>query len=161
VPIAYCTVRTIAGRVAIGLAGLLALFVALPALADEVYKSVDAQGHVTYSDRPTTAGAHKTDVVVQEADPREAQRLAKERMILKAADDQRSRKNAADTQAKAKEDGQKKQLCDSARDHYNNMKDANRLYTLNPDGTREYYSDTQAEAMRSEAKRAMDAACGP
>ena len=137
------------------------LILSSSALADQVYKSVDAQGHVTYSDRPTTAGAQKTDVVVQHADAREAQRLAKERMLLKEEDDQRSRKAAADEQVKAKEDSQKKQLCDNARRHYNDMKDAGRIYTVAADGSREYYTDAQADAMRTEAKRAMDAACGP
>ncbi len=139
------------------MAGLL---LSSAALSDQVYKSVDAQGHVTYSDRPTAAGAQKTDVVVQQADPREAQRLAKERMLLQAEDDQRTTKAAADEQAKAKQDSEKKQLCDNARRHYNDIKDANRLYSVSADGNREYYTDAQADVMRTEAKRAMDAACG-
>ena len=151
----------LAERATIAMAGLLLSSTALPGLADQVYKSVDAQGHVIYSDRPTTAGAQKTDVVVQQADPREAQRLAKERMLLKAEDDQRTRKSVAGEQAKAKQEGEKKQLCDNARRHYNDMKDANRIYTVTADGNREYYTDAQADAMRTEAKRAMDAACGP
>jgi hypothetical protein len=130
------------------------------ALTDQVYKSVDSQGHVTYSDRPTGASAQKTDIVVQQADPEEAQRLAKDRMLLKAADDERTRKTAADEQAKAKQKRDKKQLCDNARAHYNDIKDANRIYAVTADGNREYYTDAQADAMRTEAKRAMDAACG-
>jgi hypothetical protein len=160
VPISSYTAR-FAGRIAHGVAGLLLSALALPALADQVYKSVDAQGHVTYSDRPTAAGAQKTDLVVQQADPKEAQRLAKERMFLEAEDDQRMKKTAADEQAKAKQESEKKQLCNNARRHYNDMKDANRIYTVTADGNREYYTDTQADAMRTEAKRAMDAACGP
>lgn len=139
---------------------LLSSTAALPALADQVYKSIDAQGHITYSDRPAAAGARKTDVIVQQGDPKEAQRLAKEHMLLKAEDDQRTRKTAADEQVKAKQSSEKKQLCDTARRHYNDMKDANRIYTVTADGNREYYSDAQADAMRTEAKRAMDAACG-
>jgi len=139
------------------MAGLL---LSSTAPADQVYKSVDAQGHVTYSDRPS-AGAQKTDIVVQQADPKEAQRLAKERMLLKAEDDQRTKKTADDEQAKAKQDSKKKQLCDNARRHYNDIKDANRIYAVTADGNREFYTDAQADAMRTEAKRAMDAACGP
>ena len=156
-PISSYTAR-FAGRATITVAGLL-LTSAAP--ADQVYKSVDAQGHVTYSDRPTAAGAQKTAVAVQQGDPQEAQRLAKERMLLQAEDDQRTRKTAHDEQAKAKQDSAKKQLCDNARRHYSGIKDANRLYTVTADGNREYYTDAQADAMRTEAKRAMDAACGP
>ena len=159
-PISSYTAR-FAGRVAHVIGGLLLSFIALPALTDQVYRSVDAQGHVTFSDRPTSAGAQKTDIAVQRADPKEAQRLAKERMLLKAEDDQRTTKAAANEQAKAKHDGEKKQLCENARRHYNDMKDASRIYTVTADGNREYYTDAQADAMRTEAKRAMDAACGP
>lgn len=158
-PISSYTAR-FAGRAAITMAGLL-LSATPPTLADQVYKSVDAQGHVTYSDRPTTAGAQKTDVAVQQGDPKEAQRLAKARMLLQAEDDQRTRKTSHDEQAKMKQDSAKKQLCDNARRHYTDTKDANRLYTVTADGNREYYTDAQADAMRTEAKRAMDAACGP
>lgn len=38
--------------------------------ADEVYKSIDAQGHVVYSDRPDSS-AHKAVVNVDRPDPKE------------------------------------------------------------------------------------------
>ncbi len=57
------------------------------AQADPIYKTVDAAGHVTYSDRPDSSAAKKTDVAVQQADPAEAERLAKERQLLRAEDD--------------------------------------------------------------------------
>jgi Domain of unknown function (DUF4124) len=142
------------------MAGLVVSSAMLPALADQVYKSVDAQGHVTYSDRPTTSGAQKTDVAVQPADPKEAERLARERMLLKAEDDQRTHKEAADNKTKTQQESTKKKLCESARTRYNDLKSSNRIYNLTPDGNREYYSDAQADAMRDEAKRAMEAACG-
>jgi hypothetical protein len=142
------------------MAGLLVSSASVPAFADQVYKSVDAQGHVTYSDRPTAVGAQKTEVAVQQANQKEAERLAKERLLLRADDDQRSRKEAADSRVKAQQDDTKKKLCENARQHYNDLKSSNRLYTLTPDGGREYYTDAQADAMRDEAKRAMDAACG-
>jgi hypothetical protein len=164
VPFPYCTVR-FAGRAALVMAGVSILAsaagVTAPASADQIYKSVDAQGHVTYSDRSTTAGAQKTDVPVQRADPKEAERLAKERMLLKAEDDQRTRKEVADNKIKARLNAEKKRLCEMARNHYNDLKSANRIYTSTADGNREYYSDAQADAMRDEAKRAMDAACAP
>lgn len=142
------------------LSGFLAWSAASPALADQVYKSVDAQGHVIFSDRPIAAGAQKTDVAVQHADPKEAERLAKEHLLLKAEDDQRNQKATADAKTRTQQDSEKKKLCEQARIHYNDLKSANRLYSATADGNREYYSDTQADAMRVEAKRAMDAACG-
>jgi hypothetical protein len=142
------------------MAGFLFWSAVSPALADQIYKSVDAHGHVVFSDRPIAAGAQKTDVAVQQADPKEAERLAKERTLLKAEDDQRTQKSAADAKAKAQQDSEKKQRCEHARSQYNNLKSVNRIYAPTADGGREYFSDTQAEAMRNEAKRAMEAACG-
>jgi uncharacterized protein DUF4124 len=140
--------------------GLLFWSATYPALADQVYRSVDAHGHVTFSDRPVAAGARKTDVAVQQADAKEAERLAKESTLLKAEDDQRAQKAAADAKAKAQQDGEKKKLCEHARLQYSNLNSVNRIYAPTADGGREYFSDTQAEAMRNEAKRAMEAACG-
>ena len=142
------------------LAGLLFTCSVSPALADQVYRSVDAQGHVTYSDRPTTPSAQKTDVAVQQADQKEAQRLARENMLLKADDAQRTQKEATESQAKAKQDAEKKRLCENARNRYNDLKSVNRIYTVNADGTRDYFSDEKADATRQEAQRAMQAACG-
>lgn len=142
------------------LAGLLFTAAMSTSFADQVYRSVDAQGHVTYSDRPTAPGAKKTDIAVQQADQKEADRLARENQLLKADDTQRTQREAADSKAKAKQDADKKRLCESARNHYNDLKSANRIYTMNADGTRDYYSDEKADAMRQEAQRTMQAACG-
>jgi hypothetical protein len=131
-----------------------------PAAADQVYKSVDSQGHVIYSDRPTAAGAQKTEIAVQQADPKEAERLAKEHVLLKADDDQRTRKETEANRAKAAQDREKKQRCTNARSHYNSLISAGRLYQPGADGSRTYYTDAQADAMRAAAKRAMDDACG-
>jgi hypothetical protein len=142
-------------------AGCLSLFTVLTAGAEEIYKSVDAQGHVVYSDRPNSTGAQKTEITVQQADPGEAARLAKERLLLKAQDDQRKQQDLAESKAKAQQDARKKAECKNARDHYNNLKEARRLFTRGNDGNREYYTDAQLDAMRNEALRTMNAACGP
>ncbi len=159
VPFLGYTVK-FAGRAATAVAGLLIASVILPVQADEIYKSVDAQGNVVYSDRPTTIGAKKAAVAVQQADPHEADRLAKERLLLKAEDDQRTRTETRDNQIKAQQDARKKQACDAARQHYNDLNAANRLYKSDANGNREFYTDAQADALRNEAKRKMDAACG-
>ena len=93
-------------RAAAATAGLL-LF-ASPHLgsAQEVYKSVDADGHVTYSDRGTSKNSPKTSLKVEEGDPAEAARLAKEQDLLKAEDTQRARQDAQDAKTKEAEDRQ-------------------------------------------------------
>ena len=126
---------------------------------DEIYRSVDAQGNVVYSDRPTSTAAHKTDVTVQQADPAEAERLAKERMLLKEEDNQRKKQELLENIIKAQQDKQKQARCQTARDEYYKLKDAGRIYKHDADGNRVYYSDTEADAKREAARQVMNTAC--
>jgi hypothetical protein len=149
----------LAGRSAILTASLLSVLAVYPAWAAEVYKSVDVQGHVTYSDRPNTTGAQKTAVTVQAPDPTEAARLAKEQAILRAEDDQRKKEQLIASQAKDQEDHAKKARCENARNRYNVLKDSGRLFRLDANGNRAYYTDAEADAKREEARQAVSVAC--
>jgi Domain of unknown function (DUF4124) len=142
------------------LAGLI-LLVCVPSLlrAGEIYKSVDAQGHVVYSDRADTAAAHKTSVTVEPADPKEAARIAKEQAILQSAETQSNQQKLIEDAKKAQQEQLKQARCDRAREHYYSVKDARRLYDRDADGNRVYLSDPDADAKREEASQAMAAAC--
>jgi hypothetical protein len=128
--------------------------------AQEVYKTIDASGHVVYSDRPSSPQAQKVTVPVIPADADEAARLAKQHALEDAEFAQRSRQEAdaqARQAAQAKQDADR---CSAARNHYAVLRDVRRLYQLDADGNRVFYSDQQADAMRAAAKQAMDQACG-
>jgi Skp family chaperone for outer membrane proteins len=144
----------------IRLIGWALLVCAAAGHADQVYKYVDAQGHVTYSDRPNTAGAKKTEVTFQQADPHEAARLAKEGQLLKAADDQRKKQQANDDKAKAQQDKDKAARCQTARTNYNAIKENGRLYNRDAEGNKVYYNDAEADAKREAARQVMTTACG-
>ena len=149
------------GRTAALVAGLVLLApLSGPTCADQVYKTVDAQGHVTYSDRPTAPAARKTEITVQQADPAEATRLAKENQVLKSADEQRKKQQANDDKSKAQQDQARQAKCEAARAHYNSIKNPGRLFQSDADGNRTYYSDTEADAKREEARQLMIIACG-
>ena len=142
-----------------------AAFLALPGLghplcAQEVYKSVDAEGHVVYSDRASTKSAAKTGVHVDKPDPAEVARLAKEQQMLKAEDAQRTRQQAADEKSKANQEHNRQAACENARNKYFHLRDSGRIFTRDADGNRVYYSDEQADSMREQARQAMNAACG-
>jgi hypothetical protein len=142
------------------LAGLMLLVCAAPSLrAGEIYKSVDAEGHVVYSDRADTAAARKTSVTVEPADPKEAARIAKEQAILQSAETERDRQKLIDDAKKAQQEQVKQAQCDRAREHYYSVKDARRLYDRDAEGNRVYLSDPDADAKREEARQAMAAAC--
>jgi hypothetical protein len=147
------------GWAAVVTAELLFAAVLFPAQADQVYKSVDAQGHVTYSDRPNAAGAQKTDITVQQADPKEAARLAKEHQVLNAEDDQRKKQDLAADKVKAQQDKDRQARCQAAKDHYNSIKEG-RLYKRDADGNRQFMSDPEADAQRETARQVMNTACG-
>jgi len=142
------------------MAGLLVASISSITLADGIYKSVDAQGHVGFFDRHSGAGAQKTEVAIKQGDPHEAARLAKERLLMKAEDEQRKKQQSVDARNKSQQDAIKKDLCKNSRDRYNFLTSVNRLFVPGTDGNREYYTDAQLEAMRDDAKRTMNAACG-
>jgi hypothetical protein len=131
-----------------------------PLQAQEVYKSTDAQGHVVYSDRASTSTAQKSVVHVDQPDPTEVARIAKQQEILNAQDIQRKKEQSVDDKKKAQQDHDKQTRCDAARNHYYAIKDARRIFQPDADGNRVYSTDAQADAQREEAKQAMTAACG-
>jgi len=131
-----------------------------PAVAQEIYRSVDSQGHVVYSDRGTTKDAPKTSVHVDEPDPAEVARLAKEQEVLRAADLARERQQAADDKNKASQDHRKAVACQSARNTYYRLRDLNRIYQDDAAGNRRWFSDEEADALKERARRAMTSACG-
>jgi hypothetical protein len=143
------------------LGGGILLVAVVPTLADQVYRSVDADGHVVYSDRASSPKAQKTTVNVIQADPAEAARAQKQTGLLNAQDAQRKQDREIDERNKAKQENEKQVRCQNARNRYNSIKDANILYKLDAQGNRQFYSDAEADARREQARQAMIAACGP
>jgi tRNA A37 methylthiotransferase MiaB len=141
-------------------AGLLVCAVN-PAHAD-IYKSVDAQGHVVYSDRATTPAAQKTDVTIQAPKQEEVDRLARQQAILKVVENQRKQQELAGQQLTAQNQQQqhnRQVLCQAARERYYAVRDANHLFHRDADGNRVYLSDSEADARRVELQQAMNTAC--
>ena len=147
----------------VGLAALLSLLSPFCALsAGPIYKSIDAEGHVVYSDQAPTSAAQKAVVRVDQPDPAEVARNAKEQEILKAEDAERRRQqvieNARQAQ-KAREEHDRQAQCDNARNRYYTLKDSRRIFQRDADGNRVYYNDADADAKREEARQAMVSAC--
>jgi len=143
-------------------AALLVLLLAVPhsASAQEIYKSVDANGNVVYSDRGSSKSAPKTSLRVNEADPAEAARIAREQKALDAADTARRKEQQADEKAQATAEKKREESCRNARNEYDRLMSRRALFKLEANGERTYYSDEQADAMRAQAHKAMVAACG-
>jgi hypothetical protein len=146
----------------------VAMFSLIPltgALAD-VYRSVDAQGHVLYSDTPSP-GAERVRVTSN------SQRLAAQTSApagnprptapstSKSADsihDQIEKDEAARTVQHEVAQTRADQ-CKKAQDQYQQSIQARRIYNTDASGERQYLSDAEAEQARVNAKVAMDDAC--
>ena len=131
-----------------------------PLLAQQIYKTVDAQGNVVYSDHAPSKNAPKVSLHVEQPNPAEVARLEKQQAQLKAADLQRSLQQAVDDKKKAADDRKRAVACQNARNRYYQLKDSGRIYKRDADGNRVYYSDSDADAMREQARRTMIGACG-
>jgi hypothetical protein len=137
----------------------IVILAALPlsgALAD-VYRSVDAQGHVLYSDTPTP-GAELVRVTNGQTHvvsaPPAATKPAKggdpgANPTARDAADRAVHQDVAQTRA---------EQCKKAQDSYQQLIQARRIYN-EKDGQRQYMSDADADQARVNAKLAMDEAC--
>jgi hypothetical protein len=144
---------------------ILALAPLTAALAD-VYRSVDAQGHVLYSDTPSP-GAQL--VRVTSSSPRFAAQFSTPASTPRAAAppppkstdtlrDQLAREEAS--RAVQSDVAQTRaDQCKKAQEHYQETVQARRIYSQEVNGERQYLSDADAEQARVNAKLAMDDAC--
>lgn len=135
---------------------------AIDAAADEVYKTLDAQGHITYSDRAISSDSKKVTVDFIQGNPQEAARLAKERALINADETQKARQaqqQAADQQKQQTQEALKRRECDAARSRYAMFAAGGRLFRMDDQGNRVFYSDEEIDAQRVSTKAAMDSAC--
>lgn len=162
-------------------AAAIAILIALPlipALAD-VYRSVDAQGHVQYSDTPTpgaelirmhnVAGAGLPTAAAS-ANSAPANAGSASAGSTSAASAGSPPKSADPAQAQLVQQAAKQALdkdlaatraeqCKTATDNYNSSVQARRIYKSGQDGEREYLTDAEADQQRLDLRMAMDNAC--
>jgi hypothetical protein len=163
-------------------AAAIAILIALPlvpALAD-VYRSLDAQGHVQYSDTPTPgaqlirmhnlppsslpiAGASANSAPVNAGNASASSTPASIAASAPRSSDpaqaqlaQQAAKQALDKDLAATRADQ----CKTATDNYNGAVQARRIYKTGQDGEREYLTDEEADQQRLGLRMAMDNACG-
>jgi hypothetical protein len=153
-------------------AAAIAVLVSLPlvpALAD-VYRSVDAQGHVQYSDTPTPgAQLIRMQTLPPIGPPAPSASPNRPASTVPAAD--APPKPADPSQAQLAQQAAKQALdkdlaatradqCKTATDNYNGSVQARRIYKTGQDGEREYLTDAEADEQRLNLRLAMDNACG-
>lgn len=138
------------------LPALAALLVAFPAVANEVWRTVDHQGLVVFSDRPLSTASVRVSVATQPAGPAAAETEpgtppeGTRRSAAPAAADAAARAEQAELVAKA---------CSDAREALAAYEKAPRLYQELPNGGRRYLTDEEMIATRQQARQAVADFC--
>ncbi|MGD8913531.1 MAG: DUF4124 domain-containing protein [Candidatus Thiodiazotropha sp.] len=124
---------------------LLVLFLMALPLYAEVYKWVDEEGRVHFSDR--AEGATSTEIQIREqqqlqsSDGQYDRQLKMQRMLDVYAEERAEKKEAQQKQqAEAKK---RKQYCARAKDRYKTHIRASGIYDLGDDGERRYMSEEE------------------
>ena len=134
--------------------------------AQTVYKSVDEEGHLVYTDRPpegyeveTVEGVdiERTDrAQVNAANSAQASQRAAEGMT----DEVRQQQDAEEAAMQAAADAERQANCDIASERLNKYTAARRLYRDLADGEREWLSDDEIDAARTKAALSVEKWCG-
>jgi Domain of unknown function (DUF4124) len=138
------------------------------ALAD-VYRSVDAQGHVQYSDTPTpgaelvrmnrqrmpirAAAAPSTTSGTNSASSKPTP-LAQSGDLVPTAEQEAAARAVHNDVAQMRAE-----QCKKAQDAYDQSLQARRIYKVGANGEREYLTDDEADKARVANKLAVDTAC--
>ncbi len=145
----------------IALACGLALFSALAA-ADQVYKWVDKDGHVHFSQTPppsTNVQAQTVDVNPPPPDPtslRNYQDLQKQQDDKAKKDQAAADKNKPDPKAEA----EKKERCDDLRSRLITLQNSGRAATVDAQGNMNYLDDAARAQQEQEIESEIKSDCG-
>lgn len=125
----------------------------------QLYKSIDKDGRVIYSDQPPAAADSK-QMKISPGPPSAPPAAAKER----GKDAEKGSKAAASEKAKADEENAKRakaneERCASARAQLRNLGEGGRFTALDAKGERYFLDEQQVEAERAKAQKAVDESC--
>jgi len=141
---------------------LVAGLAASGAGAEDIWKWVDSQGHVQYSDR-WTPGA----VLIKSGEQQRAPDSDSHPSDQSQLDATNRRIDEDLSREQAQRDVQKDQSaaraaqCKQAKDRYQKTIEARRIYQEDKNGERTYLTDDEADKARVQARLDMQNACGP
>jgi hypothetical protein len=141
------------------LPALVIALVAMSANANDVYRTIQNDGTVVYSDRPLSSESVRVNLSFDATDP---ERVAAEAAARSAADaERRSQADEANPIAAgvAAQAELRAEACREARTAYEAYERAPRLYESLPDGGRRYLSDEEVVQARESARQAVADFC--
>lgn len=148
-------------QLAVALLTVTAL-VFMTARADQVYRWVDAQGNVHYSQTPPSNAVTKAKLVDVEPPPPDitgAKQQEKLVSSMNAAEDARQ-KAAAAAQQQAQKKARKQQACEDARKRLQGYMQAHRVITNANSAKPTYYTGENLVKFRQQAQEQVDKLCG-
>ena len=138
------------------------LWLASPAAASAVYKWVDPQGHLHYSDRPPPPEGKLVSVDLTATvhsslnnPPAPAAAPPGPRPGLNTPEQAACLKQAVDSDV----DSKRSEECKAAKERYQKDVQSRRLYREGPDKERIYLTDAELETERVNARRELEDAC--
>jgi len=137
---------------------LAALFLLLAPLASaQLYKWVDKDGKVQYSDQPPPAGASKQiNVPSGPAAPAPSARDKDKALEKTRAESRESAKKADDL---AKNTKQRQEECDRAGAYLKGIENGGRFVTFDAKGERVFMEQDQIDAAKAKARQNVEEAC--
>jgi hypothetical protein len=143
----------------------------LSAARADVFRSVDAQGHVQYTDTPSPGAelvrisGQRVSTVQQQSAPAPSTGNSGGNKPPSVSPDgdpvhQQLEREAAARAVQADVAKTHAEQCKKATDNYNASVEAHRIYRAGPDGERVLLSDDEVDKERLANKLAMDTACG-
>lgn len=151
-----------------GLAFLLPLLIMVSATEAQVYKWVDENGKVHFSDQPPRkkpASAEKVELKIapktgNRAAPSAAERAKQQQELLRRMEGERKQRESQ--RAKAKEEKKRlAELCKKLKKEMEEKVRANAIYTENDKGERVYDSEEVADQKRKRAVERYQTQCQP
>lgn len=141
------------------LLALVSLSLMVAPVSAQMYRWVDEQGKVHYTDQPPPEKAKsgkKLDIPNQPASPAaDATKTSKDKEL----EFRKRQTDAATADEKQKKADEEKQAaaanCDSARKNLRSLEEGGRVFTYNEKGERAYMSDAEREKSMATAKKAI------
>jgi hypothetical protein len=130
-------------------------------LAAEVFKSVDENGNVTFSDRP--GGSDIERVFVDTSTPTPAPSVTAAAAPAAEQDTPPPVAAGDETEPQPTEEGlveQRRRNCEIATERAERYERSRRLYRALPDGEREYLNEEETAAARADAEADVATWCG-
>ena len=130
------------------------------AIADDIYKSTDAEGNVHYEDRPTgDPGEERLTLSFKRTDRNAIQQRARtqqESLSARREKAEEGKRTAAEQKAEAEERNQK---CDRYRGQLQTMVQSRRLYREDENGERVYLDESERQEARTRVEELIGENC--